>query len=181
MAMKTCKECGKEVSTSAKACPHCGKTNPSGRSTAVKVVGGIVGGIILLSVCGRLAGGGRSNSPSATTASPMAPAARTAAVEVDARRLWQDYDANEVAADNQYKGRILKVRGTVASIDKNFRDDIVLHLASPNEFMSTMATMQKSQAAQAAALSKGERVVLICEGKGRVIGSPSLHDCTFAQ
>jgi hypothetical protein len=147
----------------------------------MKVLGGIVGAFILLTVCGRLAGGPPSSSsaPSARP-SPAAAAVRTASIEVDARRLWQDYDANEVSADNYYKGRILKVRGTVTSIDKDFMDNIVLHLASPNEFMQTMATMQKSQAHQAAALSKGERVVLICEGKGRIIGSPSLDDCTFA-
>jgi hypothetical protein len=44
-----------------------------------------------------------------------------------------------------------------------------------------MATVQKSQASQAGALSKGERVVLICEGNGRVVGTPSLGDCTFAK
>ena len=28
MAMKTCKECGKSVSTRAKYCPHCGTDKP---------------------------------------------------------------------------------------------------------------------------------------------------------
>lgn len=30
MSIAKCKECGKEVSTSAKACPHCGKKYPTG-------------------------------------------------------------------------------------------------------------------------------------------------------
>lgn len=29
MALKPCRECGKEVSTEAKACPHCGAINPT--------------------------------------------------------------------------------------------------------------------------------------------------------
>lgn len=29
MALKKCKECGKDVSTSAKLCPNCGKINPT--------------------------------------------------------------------------------------------------------------------------------------------------------
>ncbi len=33
MAIKKCKECGKEVSTSAKVCPHCGKKYPTGGFT----------------------------------------------------------------------------------------------------------------------------------------------------
>lgn len=37
MAMTTCKECGKQVSTEAKACPHCGATAPAKK----KSTGGI--------------------------------------------------------------------------------------------------------------------------------------------
>lgn len=32
MALKACKECGKEVSTSATKCPHCGVSNPTLKS-----------------------------------------------------------------------------------------------------------------------------------------------------
>lgn len=34
-------------------------------------------------------------------------------------RLWQDYEANEVAADNRYKGRRLRVTGRAFSVEKN--------------------------------------------------------------
>jgi hypothetical protein len=98
---------------------------------------------------------------------------------VDAVKLWKDYDANEVAADGIYKGKILQVTGTVASIDKDFLDDIVLHLKSPNQFENTMATLKKSETSKAAALSKGSKVTLLCKGKGRILGSPTLDDCTF--
>lgn len=38
MAMEKCKECGNEISTSAKLCPYCGKRYPAGgMSTGVKV------------------------------------------------------------------------------------------------------------------------------------------------
>ncbi len=187
MAMKPCKECGKEISTGASACPNCGKKNPT-TSTAQKVVGFVVVAFVMLFICGKLAGTSSTSTSSASatrggglSAVQTVAAVRTAAVEVDARRLWQDYDSNEVAADNVYKGRILKVHGTVSSISKNFMEDIIVHLASQNQFMDTMAEMKKSEAGQAAALSKGQRVVLSCEGKGRIVGSPSLDDCTFAQ
>lgn len=38
MALKKCKECGKDVSSSAKTCPHCGIKNP-GVAAKTKVVG----------------------------------------------------------------------------------------------------------------------------------------------
>lgn len=46
MALKKCRECAKEVSTSVKTCPHCGKKNPS-TSAAEEFFGGIFGLIVL--------------------------------------------------------------------------------------------------------------------------------------
>ena len=34
MALKACRECGKDVSTEAKTCPHCGVKDPSGAIAA---------------------------------------------------------------------------------------------------------------------------------------------------
>lgn len=44
MAMATCRECGKDVSTEAKACPHCGAPKP------VKQLGGCALLLILLGI-----------------------------------------------------------------------------------------------------------------------------------
>jgi hypothetical protein len=38
MALKKCKECGKEVSTSAKLCPNCGKNNPTGDTSKAAIL-----------------------------------------------------------------------------------------------------------------------------------------------
>lgn len=32
MAMKPCRECGEQVSTQAKACPHCGTPHPANKA-----------------------------------------------------------------------------------------------------------------------------------------------------
>jgi hypothetical protein len=104
---------------------------------------------------------------------------KAVAVEVTATKLWNDYQANEVAADEKYKGKTLLVSGSVASIDKDFADNIVVRLSTPNQFMSTMATLDDSQKSKAAQLSKGQPIRLRCEGRGMIIGSPSLDDCTI--
>jgi hypothetical protein len=110
-------------------------------------------------------------------AEPSAP--RQPSVSVDAMKLWQDYDSNEVAADNIYKGKTLRVSGTVDSIDKDAFDNMVLGLHSPNPFMHTRAKMVAADAPAVASLAKGARVVLVCEARGRIIGSPVLDDCSF--
>ena len=122
-----------------------------------------------------------------TAASVVAPEPRVApppppveeATRVDAIKLWSDYHDNEVAADDQYKGRLLLVDGVVASIDKDFLDHIVIHLKSRNEFMWTMATMKDAEKRTAASLRRGQRVRVQCRGGTVIIGSPTLEDCTF--
>jgi len=183
MAMKSCKECKKEISTDAKQCPNCGKKNPTGGISKIKIGLGVLAVLVVIRAAS--GGGGSSGASTSNTSIAGSPAPAQAptrvAMSVDNRKLWKDYDANEVAADGTYKGQLLKVTGVVASIDKDFMDDIVLHLASPNEFMNTMASMEKAETAKSGALSKGQTVALLCTGNGRVVGTPALRDCRFAE
>jgi RNA polymerase subunit RPABC4/transcription elongation factor Spt4 len=45
MALRTCKECGKEYSNSAKSCPNCGAKNPN--RIVVQIGGLIITGFVL--------------------------------------------------------------------------------------------------------------------------------------
>lgn len=45
MAMKTCKDCGQEISSSAKKCPHCGKNQ---KNTFLKIIIYIVISIVII-------------------------------------------------------------------------------------------------------------------------------------
>lgn len=58
MALSPCNECKREISSSAKACPHCGKPNPTHRR--IGAIGFVVGGIMLIGVIQAIAG---SSSP----------------------------------------------------------------------------------------------------------------------
>jgi ribosomal protein L37E len=100
-------------------------------------------------------------------------------IRVPAGRLFQDYQANEVRADEEYKGVTLVVYGDVASIDKGILDSIHVRLQTSNQFMSVLAMMEKSEKAEASGLSKGQEVQVRCVGTGMTMGSPSLDDCVF--
>jgi hypothetical protein len=71
MAMKTCKECGKEVSSSAKTCPNCGAKQGTG---CIKIGFIAFGVLVVLGVIVILRGGGdkSTSTSSAPTASPGA-------------------------------------------------------------------------------------------------------------
>jgi hypothetical protein len=62
MALITCSECSQQISTEAKACPHCGAVKSSGGSTFRFWVLSIVGALILLSCIGNERGSSSVNT-----------------------------------------------------------------------------------------------------------------------
>lgn len=106
--------------------------------------------------------------------SPVVP---ETTINVYATKLFRDYHANEVAADAKYKDKKLQVIATIASIDKDMTDSIVLRLNSGNEFEDVDANLADGQDAKAASLSKNSEILLICTGGGMILESPILNDC----
>lgn len=181
MALKACLGCKKEIGEGAKPCPNCGRKKPHGLSV-VETLGVVMFSLfVLAAMCGR-----RDKDESSAPASGIAHASEEAAlpippIELGAQQLWAAYDANEVAADNAYKGRVLAVTGKVVSIEKGILSEILVKLAADGPYDYVIATMDKSQASAAAALSKGTRLTVLGKGNGMIIGSPMLADCFFAR
>ena len=92
MALKKCKECGKEVSSAAKVCPHCGKKYPTGGFTIpVKIVLTIFGLYFISLVINSM-----NNSPTSSNNSPT-----TVLTEKDiANSLIVDYKWSKGGFDN---------------------------------------------------------------------------------
>ncbi len=161
--LKACRECGREVSASAKTCPHCGAGNPGiGRALyAVLSIGSIVLVIFLWRAC-------ESTGPISTesSVSDIQPE-----LSVDADTLVTDYKANEVAADEKYKGKVIEVNGMISSIGKDITDAIyvTLQVGDPDipSFTSPQLFFSNEHENETAALVKGEplRAKCLCEGK----------------
>ncbi len=98
---------------------------------------------------------------------------------VGSMRLFQDYEANEVAADNQYKGRPVRVTGRVIAVEKNMVGAAVLGLVSGNAIFRTMATLTPMDTPRAASLAKGDTVLVQCIGAGSMLRMPLLEDCSL--
>lgn len=122
----------------------------------------------LLAACGDASGG----------ASDSAEAATVDALEVTAQDLFSAYEANEVAAQQTYGGKPLKVSGTVQGVTLDFMDNAVIQLATSNEFLPVQATLDDPDAA--ASIAKGTPVAVLCEELTEVIGAPQLSGCAIA-
>lgn len=97
-------------------------------------------------------------------------------IVVSAREIASDYDDNEVAADQKYKGKILEVSGIIVNVFSS-NDRMVVQLAGKKEIPFITALGNNDFNQYATTLKKGQNVVLICKGDGEVIGFPQLKNC----
>jgi len=97
---------------------------------------------------------------------------------VKANRLQLDYENNEVAGDQKYRGKTLLVSGIVQSIDRSVGENYFLSLAGgSNMYTSPKAKMADGFKNYLASLKKGQTVHLACQGDGMLVGSAMLNKC----
>jgi hypothetical protein len=97
------------------------------------------------------------------------------AIDVTADELASAYKKNEIAGDQKYKGKKLRVTGVVDGIDSDITDSAVVRLKAKGEFLGVSARGLPKD--EAAVLEKGKTVIFECTGAGEVISSPQLRDC----
>lgn len=99
--------------------------------------------------------------------------------EVTSVAYAKAYDENTVAADQQFKGKKFKVSGTVSDINTDIMGNPVLVLRGLNEFQRPQFSFSKSALDDLAKIKKGNKVTLVCTGKGDVIKTPMASDCSL--
>lgn len=147
-------------------------TKKRGKKQAWLIIGGIL--LAWFVIAGIL--GDDKNKPTASTVSASVERSEPTktenpqipVIEVTAKQLVQDYNANEVSADNKYKGKQLKITGVVKSINKDFTDDIYLIIKGEDELFSDVhAYFDDAEAA--AKISKGQKITFTGVGSGFII------------
>ena len=147
----------------------------------LKWIGIVVIALIAIGFIGAMLGDDTDNTSTSDTGlnDTATVESNETALPVTAQQLFDAYDSNEVAADKQYKGKLLQIDGKVASIDSGLTDNAQVQLATSNDFMSVTATGDEAFDDAAVNLSKGQAISLLCRGEGEVIGSPMVGDCVI--
>ena len=101
-------------------------------------------------------------------------------ITVTAPEMYRDYDANEVSADEKYKGKVIAISGKVVAIRQNsFNDDeIQVHLKG-GDYSSVDCKFSAKHKAEAAALKKGDKVKIKGLGAGKEVLGPALEGCSI--
>ena len=122
---------------------------------------------------------GTSSRPSAPVpeAPPQPPSID---VKVSAADLFKAYEANEIAADQRFKGKLLEVSGKIDSIGKDLLDNPYVSLKSGGQFdiLGIQAFFDEAATSQLAGLSKGQSVTLQCRCDGKMM-NVMLKDCAL--
>lgn len=175
MALKNCKDCNAEMSKKAPACPQCGA--PAKKKTSVLT--GIFGIFFILIIIGYIGNLGEDNSDSASAKSskPSVPAMQVGVIE-----LIDAYEANEVGADIKYKGKRIKISGTVRDIKKAFGGSlyVIFHKGGKYSFDGIQLYFDDSYTTSLGKLNKGERITVECTVKG-LMSKVQLKKCTSAK
>lgn len=120
MAMKPCRECGTEVSTSAKVCPHCGKKSPADRlNLPAKLFVGFIAILAIWQVVSQSSG----QSPTADIATaavvPTPPVDTTLSFADIRRQMRSDLtEAQFNALARSLEGRRVRWRGWVEDVNE---------------------------------------------------------------
>ena len=164
--IKYCKSCGKELDTSAKICPHCGKDQRNFFSKHK-----VLTGIIILLIIGAVASSGNSGSDTnddSTSADTKQEEVANKDIEqkeaivVSASTLFDDYDSNEVKADKKYEDKLLEVTGKVDDIGVSLGQTYVcLSTGDPYSLFSIQCFFDdQGEIDKVSELNKGDEITL---------------------
>jgi hypothetical protein len=99
-------------------------------------------------------------------------------IQVTAPELVKEYDANEVAADEKYKGKTVTVSGIIHDIGKDLGDDPYIILSSGEEMELTSVQCMFKDKGEVAKLSKGQKITVTGKIDGKLM-NVLINDCQF--
>lgn len=100
-------------------------------------------------------------------------------IDTTAVNMFNAYNRNEMAADQEYMGRKIRVAGTVSDISSTYDNTAQVSLETDNQFMSVKTSGDRNFDAKAAQLRKGQSIRMTCIGAGEVMGMPVLDNCVI--
>jgi hypothetical protein len=98
-------------------------------------------------------------------------------IEISAYRLYSDYEANAVAADDEYRDKNLIVDGEVQTIGLTIDGKPFVGLRAGGEYKTVLCYGSSYSKQKFAALQKGVNIEVVGYAGPLIVDSPTLYDC----
>lgn len=176
MTTKLCPKCKEEIQGDAMKCKHCWADL---RNWFRKhyIISTLLWLIILGSIIGS-SGWGDTKSTTTTNWSgntTTQPAEETV-IKISSTQLYKEYAANEIKADELYKGKFLEVNGSVTSIAKGLMNDMYITLEWDQFIGSVQCMLKSSEKDKAIQLAEGKNVTVKGTNWGK-LGNVVINNC----
>ena len=105
--------------------------------------------------------------------SPKVTSDSNPSVTISASKLYKEYNENEIAADEKYKGKIIEVTGVIRDIGNDIMDNAYITLLGMNTLEIFNVILTKNQLLQ---IVKGKRITVIGSCSGLMI-NVQINNC----
>ena len=106
--------------------------------------------------------------------SPKVTSDSNPSVTISASKLYKEYNENEIAADEKYKGKIIEVTGVIRDIGNDIMDSAYITLIGDEYFGDIQCYFNEKSVV--AKLSKGKRITVIGSCSGLMI-NVQINNC----
>ncbi len=141
----------------------------------------IFGALIIIGI----ALGGGEESPktgSNDSAKTSVEIAVESAEEVDYKALHQDYMDNAIAADAQYKDKMLILTGEVGDIDREIAGNPYVTFDIDDFLHNVRITFNKDEEEKVAKFAKGQTITIVGKCRGTILSTTvSMDDCLLIE
>ena len=138
-----------------------GENSESNTRTNIKVIGIIIVFLFIVHLC--------NEDENTESYSPPPKKESVAPLNVSIDKLIANYDANEVAADALYKGKIIRVEGVITDFGTELLGHKYVTIEDPNiPFYYVQCVFKREYSNRFARYSKGDVISVTegCRGKG---------------
>ena len=175
--MKKCKSCKAEIPTDAKKCSHCGtdqrgwfKRHPILTVLLALFVIGIVGAVV--------GSGGDKGSTGTNQTSNQKPTQAQEPMKITAKELADDFDSNQVAAENKWKDKFVEFSSTISNITDS---GLSFYNVASKEFSGTQISCRVVDKQQLLSLKNGQTITVRGIVGGQTIGVIDVNNCEVVQ
>lgn len=144
------------------------------------LVTGFIGVILLAIILGSIGGGmsGQKNAANTLAQSKATDTKSEEAIKVTAVALYNAYKNNEVAANQQYKNKLVEITGVVDTIGEDITSNPYISFkVQQYQITSVQCMFAKKYADQLATVSKGQSIKLKGTVSDSLAGQVIVRDC----